>query len=242
MISIVVPVRGEGADAVAPFAFLARRKDVEILVADGGDSRAACAAFAALGARVVAAEGSRGACLDRAARQARGEILLFFHADTAPPGNALEAAQAALDGGAVAGAFSLAFDDPSAAFRWIAWWGNARARVLGLSFGDQGLFCRRGDYTRAGGFRDLPIGEDLDLARRLARLGRFAVLRERAVTSARRYRETGILRQLLRNWRVEAGWFAGVPPATLARWYRGESSRGSPAAASFPPTSPRRRG
>ena len=240
--SIVIPVRDEGSESAERFALFARRPDVEIVVADGGGSRDACERFAALGARVVTAEGSRGAALAGAAREARGDVLLFFHADTTVSTDALDDAVAALDRGAVAGAFSLVFDDPAPAFRWIAWWANARARLLGLAFGDQGLFCRRADYERAGGFRDLPIGEDLDLARRLARLGRFVVLRTRAVTSARRYRDAGVLRQLLRNWRVEAGWFAGVPPNTLARWYRGERGSAPPGRPPDALTSPRRRG
>jgi rSAM/selenodomain-associated transferase 2 len=226
-VSLIVPIRNEPPEAAARFAAFARRNDSEVLVADGGGSSDAAAAFRGFGARIVPGEGSRGRCLEAAAREARGEILLFFHADTVPPGNALDAARESLDGGAVAGAFTLAFSDASPALRWVAWWANRRARIFGLPFGDQGLFCRAADYRRAGGFRDLPICDDLDLVRRLRRLGRIAVRREKAVTSSRRYRENGTIGQVLRDWRVQAGWFAGVAPERLARWYE-PSGRGRP--------------
>jgi rSAM/selenodomain-associated transferase 2 len=216
---VIVPIRDEAPEATARFAPFARRSDAELLVADGGGSLDANAAFRALGARIVPGEGSRGKCLDLAAREARGQILLFFHADTEPPANALDAARDALDAGAVAGAFTLAFEDSSPALRWVAWWANRRARIFGLPFGDQGLFCRAADYRRAGGFRDLPICDDLDLVQRLRRLGRIAVRREQAVTSPRRYRQRGTIAQVLRAWSVQLGWFAGVAPERLARWY-----------------------
>jgi rSAM/selenodomain-associated transferase 2 len=227
-VSLIVPIKDEAPEAASRFAPFARREDAELLIADGGGSAEAAAAFRALGANVIRGEGSRGRCLARAAREARGEILLFFHADTEPPANALEAAREALRRGAVAGTFTLAFADASPALRWIAWWANRRARLLGLPFGDQGLFCRAADYRRAGGFRDLPICDDLDLVRRLGRLGRIAVRREKAVTSPRRYEEGGTIAQVLRDWRVQAGWFAGVAPERLARWYAPSKRLNSP--------------
>ncbi len=219
MISVIVPIRNEGPEVVARFARFARVDGAELVVADGGGSPETAAALAAAGARLVSADGSRGRRLDCAAREAQGEIFLFLHADSRPPENALEAARQALGNGAVAGAFSLAYEDPSFGMRWIAWWANARSRVLKIPFGDQGLFCRKEDYERAGRFRDMPVCDDLDLVRRLKRLGPVAIRREEVVTSARRYRETGALRQVLRNWRVLIGYFAGIAPETLARWY-----------------------
>jgi hypothetical protein len=97
-----------------------------------------------------------------------------------------------------------------------------RSRRLGLPFGDQGLFCRREAYEESGGFRDLPVCDDLDIVRRVKRVGRLVILPEKSVTSPRRYRQNGSLRQVLRNWRVLAGYFAGVAPEKLERWYRGK--------------------
>jgi hypothetical protein len=202
MISLVVPVKGEPAGALAALESLAAREGAELVIADGTTE-------------------SRGACLARAARRARGDVLFFVHADSCPPEDALDLIQRTLDAGAAAGAFSLAYEDGGPALQWVAWWANRRARLLGLSFGDQGLFCRREAYTAAGGFRDLPVCDDLDLVRRLRRVGRFVVRPEATVSSPRRYRERGTLRQVLRVWRVLAGYFLGASPERLARWYYG---------------------
>ena len=77
------------------------------------------------------------------------------------------------------------------------------------------------DLRAVGGFRDLPVCDDVDLVRRLRKSGAFVVRPEKTVTSPRRYREVGTLRQVLRTWRVLAGYYAGVPPETLSRWYEG---------------------
>ncbi|HTD52136.1 MAG TPA: TIGR04283 family arsenosugar biosynthesis glycosyltransferase [Thermoanaerobaculia bacterium] len=221
MISIIVPIKNEAPEAVERFRALAAAPGVEILVADAGSCSATTEAFRAIGARIVEGPGPRGARLAGAAREARGEILFFLHSDSEPPGNALEAVEKSLTNGAVAGSFSLAYRDANAAMRWIAWWANFRSRRMGLPFGDQGLFCRRDAYEKAGGFAPLPICDDVDLVRRLKRVGRLTIRPEKAVTSARRYRQRGALRQVLRNWRVLAGYFLGVNPETLERWYNG---------------------
>ena len=200
MISVIVPIKNEPPDAAAPFARFDSPPDSEVLFAiDDGRSR--------------------GARLARAADQARGDILFFVHADSRPPKDAVAVIRRTIAGGAAAGAFSLAYEAPSAALRRIAWWANARSRLLRLPFGDQGIFCRRDAYEAAGGFRDLPVCDDIDLVRRLRRAGPFVIRPELTVTSGRRYRERGAMRQVLRVWKVAAGYFLGVRPERLARWY-----------------------
>ena len=219
MISLIIPVRGEAPGAVERFRPFLVTGQSEIVVADSGDCPETSRAFEAIGAVIVRGGGSRGLRLDRAARQARGEVLFFVHADSRPPGNALAAILDCLEAGAEAGAFSLAYEDATPALKWIAWWANQRSRLLRLPFGDQGLFCRREAYERTGGYRDLAVCDDVDFVRRLRRAGPFSVLPEKTVTSPRRYRERGALRQVLTNWKVLLGYFAGVTPEKLERWY-----------------------
>jgi rSAM/selenodomain-associated transferase 2 len=222
MISVIVPIKNESPEVSEHFRRFARQGESELVVADGGGDPATSRAFEAIGARLVQADEPRGARLARAAREARGEILFFLHADSVPPEDALGAIRKTLVNGATAGAFSLAYQGIDSRLRWIAWWANLRSRLLGLPFGDQGLFCRRDAYQRAGGFRSLPICDDVDLVRRLKRTGRLVIRPEKTRTSPRRYRERGALHQVLRNWRVLAGYFAGVSPDRLERWYNGE--------------------
>jgi rSAM/selenodomain-associated transferase 2 len=219
LISLIIPVRGEPPEAAERFAAVA--PDFEMLVADGGSPPGTRAAFERIGARWLALEGkTRGSRLDAAARESRGGVLFFLHADSRPPGDARSAIETAVAGGEAAGAFRLAFEGSSPALRWIAAWANARSRWLGLPFGDQGIFCTRELYGRVGGFRDLPICDDLDFVRRLRRNAAIRILPQACTTSPRRYRGRA-LRQVLLNWKMMAGYSAGVSPETLDRWYRG---------------------
>jgi rSAM/selenodomain-associated transferase 2 len=227
VLSVIVPVRGESPAVAARFERFAKASGAELLVADadadasgpGGGETAD--AFRAIGARVIASPGTRGARLAAAAMEARGDVLFFLHSDSRAPEGALDAVRRAIDDGAAGGAFSLAYEDAGLALRWIAAWANLRSRWLKLPFGDQGIFCRRDAYERAGGFRDLAICDDLDFVRRLRRCGRFVILPEKTVTSPRRYQDRGAVAQVLINWKVQLGYFAGVAPETLERWYNG---------------------
>ncbi len=201
MISLIVPVRGESPAEIAGLVELAADPEAELVLAD-------------------ASSGSRGASLAAAAARARGDVLFFVHADSRPPKDALAIIRAEIAAGAEAGAFSLAYEPSDPALRRIAWWAYRRSRLFRLPFGDQGIFCRRDAYERAGGFRDMAVCDDLDLVRRLKRQGRFVIRPEVTRTSPRRYRG-GALLQVLRVWRVLLGYYAGVAPERLARWYYG---------------------
>jgi rSAM/selenodomain-associated transferase 2 len=219
MISVIVPIKNERPEVAERFRRFATSADAELLIADSGNDPETARAFEAMGATLITRNGNRGARLAAAAGAARGEILLFLHADSDPPKDALTAIRQTLSNGTPAGAFSLGYRDADARMRWIAWWANLRSRLLGLPFGDQGIFCRREIYERAGGFRSLPICDDVDLVRRLKRAGPLRIRPETTLTSPRRYQERGALRQVLRNWRVLMGYYLGVSPERLERWY-----------------------
>jgi hypothetical protein len=214
VISLVLPLRDEGEDwwsRVAPLA-----GNFEIIAVDGGLVPAPVPPFPA---RVLVLPGmSRGARLDRGAREAGGSVLLFLHADSRPPADARERIERAIAAGAPAGCFLLRFDAETPALVRIARWANRRTRWARLPFGDQGIICTLETYRRTGGFRDLPVCDDVDFVRRLRRLPGFAVLPAACETSSRRYRRP--VRRVLRNAGVLAGYFAGVAPEKLERWYR----------------------
>ncbi len=199
VISVVVPVKDEPPEAPDALKRLAASSGAELIVASG--------------------HGTRGARLAEAVGRARGDTLFFVHVDSRPPERALALIHESLAAGAAAGAFSIRYEPEDARMRWIAWWANRRTRLFGVAFGDQGIFCRRDAYLAAGGFRDLPICEDIDLVRRLRRVGPFVVRSETTATSPRRYLERGALRQVLRVWKVLAGYYLGVRPEKLADWY-----------------------
>ena len=146
--------------------------------------------------------------------------MLFLHADTTLPAGALAAAAAALDAGAPGGGFRSRFDDGRWIFRLAERLIDARTALTRVPLGDQAQFASRAVFEALGGFADWPMLEDLDFGRRLKRLGGVAILPLRVTTGARRYLAGGVLRTVARNWLIWTLFFAGVPPAGLARLYR----------------------
>ena len=205
------------ATAGAPHGLVRER-----IVVDGGSGDGGAALARAEGARVVPTPRGRGIQLAMGAAQASGEWLLFLHADTVlDPGWAVAAAafMAAVPKGDRAAYFRFTLDDPGLAARrlerLVAW----RCRALALPYGDQGLLIHRTLYAAVGGFRPLPLFEDVDMARRLTR-ARLVPLDVAAVTSARRYLRSGYLLRPARNLCCLSLFFMGLPPRLIARIYR----------------------
>ena len=188
---------------------------------DGGSTDATAAiAVRFPQVRLLASPRGRARQMNAGARAARGGVLLFLHADTLLPAGALAAVEAAVgDPGVVAGRFDVRFDNPRPLFRMIAWFMNQRSRWSGISTGDQAIFVCREVFEAMGGYRDMPLMEDVEICRRLKRRGRLAALRLRVTTSARKWEREGAVRTILLMWTLRLLYMAGVPPARLHRWY-----------------------
>jgi hypothetical protein len=216
-ISVVIPALDEESRLAA--AVRSVRGQAEVLVVDGGSRDQTRAVAAVEGARVLDSPPGRGRQLDAGARAARGDWLVFLHADTRLESGWAEALQS-LPTDVVGGAFRLAIDAPGAGFRVIESGVRVRVRLFRLPYGDQALFARREAYARVGGMPDLPLMEDVAFVARLRRAGRLAFLRPRAFTSARRWERHGLVGATLRNWWLLFLYGIGHPPAQLARRYR----------------------
>lgn len=220
VLSVVIPTLNAASTldaALAPFAGRVR----DIVVADGGSSDGTAEKVAALGARVIQAPRGRGSQLAAGAHAATGEWLLFVHADTVLADGWLGAARAFMirpDARAGAAAYQLRLDDPSPQARRVERLANWRARVLGVPYGDQGLLISRALYQRLGGYKEIPLMEDVDLVRRIGR-SFVSVLGVDAVTSADRYRRDGWWARPLRNLGCLALFELGVPPGVLRGLY-----------------------
>jgi rSAM/selenodomain-associated transferase 2 len=220
-LSIVVPTLDAERTLARTLDSLASGAGIEVVVADGGSRDRTAEIARTRGARVISCERGRGTQLARGADAATGEWLLFLHADTelalgwsaavgrfmADPGNLHRAA-----------AFRFRLDDPTSAARrleaLVAW----RCRVLALPYGDQGLLISRTFFDALGGYREVPLMEDVDLVRRIGR-HRLTLLDAAATSSAMRYRRGGYVRRPAQNIFCLALYFAGVPPRWIARLY-----------------------
>ncbi len=225
MISVVIPALNEGRCIERTLAAIPPDAEpVEILVVDGGSTDDTCERAAPL-ARILSAPRGRARQMNAGAAAARGDVLLFLHADTLLPEGAPAAVRQVLSESRVeAGAFRLRFDTTSPLLRFYSF--CTRFPLPILCFGDRGLFVRRSTFEALGGFPDIPLFEDLEMVRRLARRGGFRFLPGYATTSARRFLQDGILRRQLRNAGLWLQYLAGADPEALAGNYRYDAPAG----------------
>lgn len=223
-LSIVIPALDEAANLADLLPALRRDEPgAEIVVVDGGSGDGTAAIVGRHpGVRYLGAPRGRATQMNAGARAATGDTLLFLHADTRLPAGAGAAVATALaDPRVVAGRFDVTFDTARPIMRVIAWLMNHRSRWSGISTGDQALFVRRGVFEALGGFPEIPLMEDVEIARRLKRRGRQAALRLRVTTSARKWQREGVLRTVLLMWTLRLLYACGVPPTKLHGWYYG---------------------
>jgi rSAM/selenodomain-associated transferase 2 len=220
-LSIIVPTLNEESAVGRTLAALRiGAPDAEIVVVDGGSRDASVACARTLADLVLDAPRGRARQMNAGARAAQGNVLAFVHADTlVPPSFAHDVGSALSDPMVVGGRFDLELDDPAFVYRLIGALISARSRLTRMGTGDQALFVRREVFERLGGYRDIEICEDLDFARRLKRAGRVACVRNRVVTSARRWQQHGVVRTVLTMWAIRVAFLCGVPPARLKRHY-----------------------
>lgn len=218
-ISVIIPTLDEEAELPATLASVeAQPEPFEIVVADGDSSDATREIAARYGATVVISDRGRARQMNAGAACATGDVLLFLHADTQLPPEALDHVRTALaDPDAVAGCFRLRFDRHGF---WLWLWSRPIwMRWHRWAFGDRALFVRRSAFDAVGGFPDQPVFEDLDMVQALRQQGRFVFLDAAVTTSARRFEKYGALRQQLRNWALWTAWLLGVDPERAARFY-----------------------
>jgi rSAM/selenodomain-associated transferase 2 len=223
-LDVVVPTLNAAASLARTLAAVDREAShgiSTITVCDGGSSDDTAAIARQRGATLVTAPVGRGSQLAAGAAVGGAPWLLFLHADTVPAPGWIDAVRAFVSSPANAGKagyFRLRFDTQDARARRIERLATWRCRTFGLPYGDQGLLIRRSFYERLGGFRPLPLMEDVDIARRIGRRNLVALDAD-AVTSPLRYERDGWRRRPLRNLSCLALFLAGMSPRVVARLY-----------------------
>ena len=170
--------------------------------------------------QVITSERGRAQQMNAGAAVAQGDVLLFLHADTALPDDALRLIAIGLAStGRAWGRFdvTIAGADPMLAAVSTAM--NLRSRWTGIATGDQAIFVRREAFEAVGGFTEIPLMEDVEISQRLKTLSRPLCVRSRAITSARRWERDGVIRTIVLMWRIRFAYAMGVSPERLARRY-----------------------
>jgi rSAM/selenodomain-associated transferase 2 len=221
-LSVIIPVLDEAASIAAALEALAplRARGAEIIVVDGGSMDETAAMAAPLADRVIASARGRAVQMNAGAGIARGDVLLFLHADTRLPP---DAGRLVINGLATShrgwGRFDIAIAGRHPMLPVIAAFMNARSRATGITTGDQAMFVTRNAFAASGGFPEIALMEDIEFARRLKRISPPLCLRARVTTSGRRWEQRGVLRTIALMWRLRLAYFFGAKPDDLARRY-----------------------
>jgi rSAM/selenodomain-associated transferase 2 len=225
VISIILPVLNEIArinQAIARLRGLRPGAAIEIIVVDGDPRGGTVKAIRDRQVKIAISEEGRARQMNRGASLSSGNVLLFLHADTFLPADALVRIKEAMaDGRQVAGAFDLGIRTKRRIFRITEKYAALRTRLTRIPFGDQAIFIRKDYFNSIGGYKDIPLMEDVELMSRIKKAGdAIFIIHEQVMTSARRWEKEGILYCTLRNWALQLSYVLGVPPERLAKWYK----------------------
>jgi rSAM/selenodomain-associated transferase 2 len=219
-ISVIIPVLNEEKSVAATIESLIRLSPYEIIIVDGGSDDRTLEICKQLRAKVFSFRRGRAQQMNYGARLASGDVLLFLHADTRLPDSAFRDIAAALsDPHCLGGRFDVELEGEHWMLKVIGAVINARSRLSKIGTGDQAIFVRRSVFEEIGGYREIPLMEDIAFCRTLKRMGEIACLTSRVLTSGRRWEIDGVWRTILKMWTLKLLYLAGVPPNRLKQYY-----------------------
>ena len=219
--SVIIPALNEADYIRATLERLqpARARGHEVILVDGGSADGTCEIAADAVDRVLQCEPNRGAQMNHGARAARGNILVFLHADTLLPGDFDRILDDRGVSGTAWGSFDVRLSGGQFMFRCIERMMNLRSRLTGVALGDQAIFAGRQLFSRLNGYAEIPLMEDIELARRLKKVSSPTRIGQPVVSSSRRWEQHGIARTILLSWKLRCCYAIGADPHKLAGQY-----------------------
>jgi rSAM/selenodomain-associated transferase 2 len=222
--SIIIPVLHEAErinDLIGHLRQLDPEKSSEIIVVDGAREKDTLQAIHDDRIMKISTAKGRARQMNAGAFAAKGDILIFLHADTELPLSALKRMNKFISRNKyVGGAFGLGIKSNKRIYRAIAFLGSLRSRLNRIPYGDQAIFVRRNYFNRIGGYKDIPMMEDVELMQRMKGSGKkILIFHDRVMTSPRRWEEEGLAYCILRNWVLQILYFLGVSPHKLVKYY-----------------------
>lgn len=222
-ISIIIPVLNEAEHIDSTLTCLEplRKQDHEVIVVDGGSQDETVELASRRADKVIQTTPGRAQQMNLGARQASGEILWFIHADTLVSKYAAQQIDNVMKNERNHwGRFDIRLSGKHLLLRVVERLMNLRSCLTGIATGDQGIFVRRTCFEAIGGFRPIPLMEDIEISRRLKKWSRPCCIHETIVTSSRRWEQNGVLRTILLMWRLRLAYALGVSPEKLAHEYK----------------------
>ncbi len=221
-LSIIIPVLNEASTLPLTLSSFKTGENEEIIIIDGGSTDNTVEVARRHADKVLITKKGRGTQLRNGAELATGDLLFFLHADCIPPDNAFRLIRSTLSDIKVsAGCFDLAIDSLNPLYRLIECGANLRSHITGIPYGDQGLFIKKEVYEKIGGFSEMTIMEDIEIAQRLKKHGKIVFVNKKIKASPRRWEKEGILYTTIRDW-IIALLFSifRAPPDKLLKYYK----------------------
>jgi rSAM/selenodomain-associated transferase 2 len=225
--SIIVPVFQEGENInnlIVHLRHLGPEKEREIIVVDGAPEKDTLPVIRDDRVVKISSEKGRAKQMNAGASVAKGEILIFLHADTELPQKALKRINAFINAKEyVGGAFDLGIKSDKLIYKVIAFLASLRSRLNRIPYGDQAIFIRKEYFDQIGGYKEIPLMEDVELMRRVKRSGKkIKIFPDRTMTSQRRWEKEGVIYCTLRNYSLQLLYFLGVSPHRLVKLYKSD--------------------
>jgi rSAM/selenodomain-associated transferase 2 len=217
-ISIIIPVLNDSHALAALLPSLAN-SSAEIIVVDGGSTKLPQELVEQYGARLVTSAAGRATQMNVGAKQATGDVLLFLHADSQLPDSFESAIQSGMEAGREWGRFDVQLSGQHPMLRVVEWMMNQRSRLTGVCTGDQGIFLTKHAFENVGGYPEIPLMEDIELSVRL-KAAPYCI-RQKLVTSSRRWEEKGVYQTIWLMWSLRLRYFFGASPESLVQRYYG---------------------
>ncbi len=220
MISIIIPVYNESKSIDRTLKGLPYGNGIEVIVVDGQSDDQTMGIVNRYPVKCISSSRGRAQQMNAGASVARGDILLFLHADCVIDADGLKTIEKKISYNFIGGCFSHKIDSPQLIYRWIELSGNLRAEMLKIFYGDQAIFVRRDIFDQIGGFENVGLFEDVIFSKKLRRLGKTIVMDHQAVVLPRRWQKRGVLKTTVLNWFLTFGFNMGVSTEKLAKLYK----------------------
>lgn len=217
-----MPVLNEAKIISDTLSRLRLSKNEELIVVDGGSTDESVSIAREFTDKVFITRTGRANVMNFGAKRAEGDILLFLHADCVLPDEGFRIIREVMkDSEVIAGAFDLSIAHQKLRFRFIEFGANLRSRITSILYGDQGIFLRKKDFERLGGYAEISLMEDIEISMRLKKRGRIVFVRPPIKTSPRRWLKEGVFYTTLRDWVNALSYsFLRVSPESLRKYYK----------------------